>query len=324
MAARANYVKVGLFVILGLIALLGLAVGFGATRGHRDTVAFFTFFNESVQGLDVGAPVTFRGVRIGAVSGITIAPDHRMVEVRSDIDVGSMERLGFWEKGAFKAGRALVPPPPDLRAQLGSQGLTGVKYVLIDFFDPKTNPPPELSFPTPEHYLPAAKSLSKGLEDSVTKAMDRLTELGDMAVTVMGRVDRILADLEQGRVGEEAAQAVRHAEAALGELDRMVKGLNHAKVAESTGATVEALRIAIERFGKVLDRLDGDNGLVATTQRSVASFGEVGRNVTGTTRDLDQTLTEIREAATSIRLLADELEREPDALLKGRPGGATP
>ena len=68
----------------------------------------------------------------------------------------------------------------------------------------------------------------------------------------------------------------------------------------------------------MLDRVGGETGLVATAQRSVSSFGEVGRNVTGATRDLDQTLGEIREAAAAIRLLADELEREPDILLKGR------
>jgi hypothetical protein len=64
--------------------------------------------------------------------------------------------------------------------------------------------------------------------------------------------------------------------------------------------------------------------LLAATQRSVSSFGEAGRNVAGATRDLDETLSDIREAAAAFRELADELDRQPDALIKGRARRAGP
>jgi ABC-type transporter Mla subunit MlaD len=321
MASRANYVKIGLFVILGLLGALGVAVGLGARSGHRDTVAFFTYFNESVQGLDVGAPVTFRGVRTGTVGGITIAPDQRMVEVRTDVDVGAVERLGMWPKGAFKMGLALPPPPPDLRAQLGSQGLTGVRYISLDFFDPRTNPPPELPFPVPPHYIPAAKSLSKGLEDSVTKAMESITEAASVTVTVLERVDGMVADLERRHAGDEAGKAIAEAEVALREIDRTVKSLNRGKIAENVADTVDAVRFASVRVDKVLERLDGDTGLLAVAQRALAVLGDVGQNMTGGTQELYATLTEFREAAAAIRRLADQVDREPDVLVKGRAGG---
>jgi ABC-type transporter Mla subunit MlaD len=324
MAAPANYVKIGLFVLVGFVVALGVAVGLGASAGHKDTVAFFTYFNESVQGLDVGAPVTFRGVRIGAVSGITIAPDHRRVEVRSDIDLGAMERLGIWPKGAHKMGRELPAPPPDLRAQLGSQGLTGVKFITIDFFDPKTNPPPELPFPVPEHYVPAATSLFKGLEDSLAKAMDSITRLADVTVTLMTRVDGMVADLERRRAGDEAGKAILEAEAVLRNLDRTVKGLNRAKIGENASDTLNAIQSVADSAGKVLERLDGDKGLIASTQRAVGMVGDIGQNLRGGTQELDATLTEFREAAAAIRLLAEQLDRQPDALVKGRAGGSSP
>jgi phospholipid/cholesterol/gamma-HCH transport system substrate-binding protein len=323
MASRANYVKIGLFVILGLVGALGLAVALGARSGHRDTIAFYTYFNESVQGLDVGAPVTFRGVRTGSVSGITIAPDHRMVEVRTDIDAGAMERLGIWPKEAFRKGLPVPPPPPDLRAQLGSQGLTGVRFVAIDFFDPKTNPPPTLSFPVPAHYVPAATSLSKGLEDSVTKAMETITTLGDVTVSVVTRVDGMVADLQRRHAGDEAGKAIAEADTVLHEVDRTVKGLNRSHVAETVGDTLDTVRYASVRLGKLLEGLDGDSGLIAAAQRALVAIDGVGQNLTGGTQELYATLTEFREAAAAIRRLADELDREPDVLVKGRAGGGS-
>jgi hypothetical protein len=319
MASRANYVKIGLFVVLGLLSTFAIAGGLAASLLGRDKVAFFTYFNESVQGLDVGAPVTFRGVKIGKVADIKIAADRRTVEVRLDIDVGSVERLGIWPKGGNKSGNALAPPGADVRAQLGTQGLTGTnKFVSIDFFDPATHPPPELPFPVPDHYIPATKSFSKDLEDSVATALGRLTELAEVSLTAVGRVDRIAADLESAHLGEEAGQAVALAGAAMGELDGLIKEIHRAQIAKSAEATLESTRVVVGRLGKVIDRLDGDDGLVAATQRAVAALGDIGRNADGATRDLDETFAEIREAASAVRLLADELERQPDALLKGR------
>ena len=323
MATRANYVKVGLFVIVGLLGVLGLGVALGTTATRREVAPVFTYFNESVQGLEVGAPVDFRGVKIGSVGEITIAPDHRMVQVRMDADVASMERLGLWQKGAFKAKVPPPAPPPDVRTQLGSQGLTGNRYVAVDFFDPAENPPPRLSFAPPANYVPAAKSLSKGLEDSVTKAMDRLAELADVTLTVMGRVDHVIAELERGRAGQVAVVTLRHAQSAMGELDRTLQGLRRSNIPDKADATLAAVGAAVDRFGKLIGHLDAGDGLLATTQQSVAAFGGVGQNLDGATRDLSQTLAEIREAASAVRWLADELDRQPDVLVKGRSGGQT-
>ena len=294
----------------------------GATATHREVVSFFTYFNESVEGLDVGAPVSFRGVKVGSVGAITIALDRRMVEVRADIDADAVERLGILPKGKLKRGAPPVPPPPDLRTQLGSQGLTGNRYVAVDFFDPVTNPPPQLSFQPQERYVPAARSLSKGLEDSVTKAADRLAELADVTLTVMRRVDAIVADLERGHAGEVAVDILRRSASAVGELDRVLRGLNRAKLPENANATLDAVRMAIDKFDNVLESLEGSNGLVAVTRHSVAAFGNVGQNLDGATRDLNQMLGEIREAASAVRWLADELERQPDVLVKGRATGS--
>jgi paraquat-inducible protein B len=317
MSAPTNKTKLGLFVLLGLAAVVTIAIGIGLDRAHKKTVPYWTYFNESVQGLDVGAAVKFRGVTIGHVAEIGVAPDHRMVAVKCDLIVDDIERMGLVEDGVDpRHTRFLVPP--DLRTQLGSQGVTGVRFVAIDFFDPKTDPPPVLSFSPPANYIPAATSIMKTLEETVTKAMDRLPDLVDATVTVMARVDRLVAALEREGVSEKAAQAIVHTDAVLTTLDDTLKRIDRQNIPERAGRTLDELRGAITKMNTVLDRVDGDAGLVATAQRSIASFGEVGRNANGATRELDETLREVRAAADAIRQLADALERDPDMLLKGR------
>jgi ABC-type transporter Mla subunit MlaD len=317
MAAPSNHVKLGLFVVLAFAAAIATATFLGWRALHHETISYYTFFNESVQGLDVGSPVKFRGVTIGTVAAIEIAPDHRHVQVKNDIVIGDIERLGLAvENEHDKKTRFAVPP--EMRAQLGSQGLTGVKFVAIDFFDPKTNPPPDLPFPPPRNYIPAAASLMKNLEDSVLKAMDRLPELTDATVKVMGRIDRMVAVLEDQDAMGTTVKAMRHADEVLADLDKTIKSIDRQKLPEKAGSTIDDLKVAIGKMNKVLDRIDGETGLVASAQKSIVTFGDVGRNANGATRDLDDTLREVREAASAIRELANSLNRDPDMLLKGR------
>ena len=93
--SAANRWKLGVFVVLGMglgfITLLWLGT---AGFGERD-FRIVSYFNESVQGLDVGSSVKFRGVPIGRVAKIRIAPDGRHVEVMSDVKIDALARLGF-------------------------------------------------------------------------------------------------------------------------------------------------------------------------------------------------------------------------------------
>ena len=216
MAAPTNHYKLGLFVIVGFAAAIVAAVVLGVAGTRRTTVDYHSYFNESVQGLELGSPVKFRGVTIGNVSAIEIAPDHRMVDVVSRLDVTDIKRMGLTDQGKqvhHKEERFLIPA--DLRAQLGSQGITGVKFIAIDFFDVKGNPPPELPFTAPQNYIPAAPSMMKNLEDTITKAMDRLPEMVDAVVMIMGRVDRMLATLEKQDVAGQISVTLGHADETL-------------------------------------------------------------------------------------------------------------
>ncbi len=79
--------KLGLFVVLTSILGFVILVWLGTVGLSRNKTQVVSYFDESVQGLDVGSPVKFRGVRIGRVADIGIGPDRRHVEVTSDVDL---------------------------------------------------------------------------------------------------------------------------------------------------------------------------------------------------------------------------------------------
>lgn len=309
MSTPANHWKIGLFVLLGFVLSL-VTIGFLAAQSLRkQTVEYVTFFDESVQGLEVGSPVKYRGVTIGNVSRIDIAPDRRHVGVQSSMGVTEIAHLGLSEGTGRKVKIRL---PENVRAQLASQGITGVKFLSIDFFDVKDNPLPELPFAVPDNYLPAAVSTMKSLEDSVVRAVARIPEIADNLNRITTRIDLILAEVETQRIPEHIAVMLRQAGATLSSVNGAVKELE-------MGKTSGLARDTIGKLNAVLLRLDSTAGLLARAETSASSIGEAATSVKGMGLEAEQTLRDIQEVTTAIRHVAEALERDPDMLVKGRP-----
>jgi paraquat-inducible protein B len=224
-------------------------------------------------------------VTLGRVGKIGFAPDHRMVEVRMDFDVSTLRQMG-------------VPKevPPDLRVQLESQGILGTRFVAIEFFDPATHPPPVLSFAPPENYIPSTPSLQKSLEDSLSTSLDRLAQIMDALV-------------REG-VTHKVVQA-------LDDVDQLLGPWSREKLPARAASALDDARTALGKINKALDRVDGESGLISSAQGAVKTFGDAGKNADATARNLSATLNEMRAAAAAIRSLAEELERNPDMLIKG-------
>ena len=312
MATASTHFKIGLFVVLGLCAVLATAFVLGVRGVKSDTVAYHTLFDESVQGLEIGAPVKYRGVLVGNVSGIQIAPDRKLVDVTLAVNRADATRLALAEK------------KPELRAQLGTQGITGVKLVDIDFFDPKISPAPQLSFPTPENYIPARPSLLNAVLANLEIVGQRLPDLVDVTIEALRKAELILDDLHGSRVPELLARAINTVNDSAAQLGLLVRHVDRAQLPEKTAAAIDNLNSAANRVNGVLASIDGDGGLVQSTQRATDSIGDLGRNTAESTADLEHTLRDLDEAALAIRQLAESIDRDPDMLVKGRARAKNP
>lgn len=315
MAVATNRWKLGLFVIVGFAVAFAALVLFGARSFSKKTVEFVSFFDESVQGLEVGSPVKFRGVTVGRVSAIDIAENLRHVQVTSELSVEQVGRLNLGARGKGSGG---ILMHPDMRVQLAQAGITGVKFILIDFFDSKSNPVVPLPFKPPPNYIPTAASTMKNLEDSVVKTANRLPEIADDAALAMQQIRSVAEQLEQGRLPERAGETLAQANATLADLSRQLNAMNAGQLSADASKNLQEFNAILVRTNALLARLDGEHGLFHNAERSADAIGDVARGARSLGPELELTLREVRGAARSIKRLADALERDPDMLLKGK------
>jgi phospholipid/cholesterol/gamma-HCH transport system substrate-binding protein len=316
MATGTNHWKLGLFVIVGLaFSIVGLVV-LGARSWSQTEVPYVSYFDESVQGLEVGSPVKFRGVTVGHVASIEIAPDQRHIQVTSDIDVSQLGRLQ--PSGEARAGQPLLTAHPDLRAQLAQAGITGVKFVLLDYSEAGE---PQLPFAAPRNYIPTTPSLLQRLENTVSKSAGDVPELTGNAVRALTTLNAILGSIDQSRLPEHALASMDQADQVLHSLQRELEALDAGALSKDFQRSLLALNGSLARANQLMDRLDSEHGLIVTAQRSFGALGEVARGGQALGGDLESTLRDVRGAARSIQRFVDALERDPDMLLKGRSVG---
>ncbi len=292
-----NYWKLGAFVLGGIALAFATLVWLGAGDWNRKTRTIVTYFDESVQGLELGAALKFRGVPVGTVSAITIAPDLRHVKVTSQVYEDVLQKLGLAGKGPVL--REMEETGTPLRIQDASAGITGVKFLLVDYFDPRRFPVQQLPFDPGPDYMPSTPSTLKSIEEAVVdvgmklplltmQASETLVRLTDVVenfeatirplVAKGGAVSQVLAQYE--RTGAQFEQTARS-------LDDAVRD---AQLAETTGAVRDA----------------------------AAAFAGLTADGSALAEDARSSLAELQDALESVRTLADYLERDPASIVRGR------
>jgi phospholipid/cholesterol/gamma-HCH transport system substrate-binding protein len=263
-SSTTNRWKLGLFVVAGVAAGFATLLSLGRSRIHRRVRPLVTYVDESVQGLELGAPLKFRGVPVGAVKALHIAPDRRMVEIVMDVYVDVVERLGISSEEARE-----IRARKDIRLQIASSGITGVKYVVMDYFDPARFPPPKLPFDVPESYVPSTPSTMKSLEAGLTESLEKIPVALDHATALLTSLNKTVDDLDVKGLRDQIKTTLDRIDAILVEID--AKGLSRraSTLMEDLGAlsgslgphagdTLASLREAADSLRGLLRMLERD------------------------------------------------------------------
>lgn len=305
MSTPTNHWKLGLFVVVGSLLALGAVVVLGSLTLNEQSVTYTSYFDESVTGLDIGSTVKFRGVTIGTVSAIEVAPDRRHVEVKYELRVPVIERLGL---ASGKGGATKLQTPDGLRAQLGSAGLSGLKYILIDYFSERNQPRTALGFKLPKNHIPGQPSTMKNLEDSVVRAVEQFPVLAEEILRVLGRVNAILADIQDQKVPERAIGTLNNVDDTLKLLQKKMGGV------DTDGLSTNAKKL----LANLDETATQTQAALLSVQRASDSVGDIASSSRNLGPDLSQTLREVSEAATTLQELLHTLELDSDMLVKGR------
>ncbi len=316
MSAPTNHWKLGLFVIVGVLFGLAVVIVLGERTLRKETVGYTSYFDEAVTGLDVGSPVTFRGVKIGNVSLIDVAADRRHVEIKYDLGVSVLNRMRLAKP---EGKNTKLPVTYDLRVQLSSTGLTGTKYLSIDFFDAaNTPPPPDLPFPTPENYIPATPSTMKNLEDAVVRAVDQLPVIAQSVNELVTQLNLVMADVGTKNLPDKAAATLLNANLLIGQFRSKLDKMQVEKLASDARAAIGNMSATLVKLQALLERAGGPKGLLVSAQRATDALGDAVGGARTVGPELGETLRDVREAASTVRELLEALERDSDMLIKGR------
>ncbi len=302
MATEAHKFHVGVFVIVAIVIAVGAAIWLGASRFFEETKTFVTYFSESVQGLDPGAAVKYRGVPAGRVEQIDIAPDRYLIEVVMAIDTNIAKALEGDET---------------LRAQLELSGITGLRYVEIDHRSGEAlNQAPPLSFKPPHEMIPSARSSFKAVQTALGDVYDRIMQLDLAGISADARAtlqsaNHLLSDERIGTVLNNFATASESTQRAAKNIESMTAGVKIAPAVENaTKATQDAKTlfadlksgVQAQELGQTLDQL---NRLAMSAQQFVIG--------------LQTTMERLNRAVGNLQGLSEEVRHQPSLLLFGEP-----
>ena len=346
MSAQANFFKIGLFVIGATIALVALLVMLGAGKLFQSKVVMETYFNESVQGLDLGSKVKYRGVIVGEVKSIGFTyTRYQLDKPMSDrlryvmVEATVLPRLIGGRAGAGDLSRPDVLKDEiekGLRVRLAPQGITGTSYLEIDYVDPKNNPILPISWEPDNVYIPSATSTVTQFVAAASEIVDRLRKL-DLDGT-LANLNRLLVNANNRVVAVDAAKISDQAKQVLAKIDTKLDQLPVDKLGKEGTALLVELRASNQKLGAILSdpawktlpgnadaalagarKLVEDPDLPSAIAHLQRTLARLDRIVGGGEADLTATLGNLRQITDNLRDLTETAKRYPSGVLLGEP-----
>jgi paraquat-inducible protein B len=333
MAKQANKMMIGGFVVIAVLLLAVSVVLFGSGKFFKQTYKCVLYFDSSLKGLNVGAPVLFDGVQIGSVTSIVLRADHEQLKfsipVYIEIDPDNFQLVDTQEKRKDISESLPQLVDKGLRGVLVMQSIiTGQLMIELGFYRDSPVNPKKTGSQIPE--IPTIPSTTQRLFhflrnidlDSLVKHMEHTlsgvdtfvnnpelaegihdlrlaaAKVKDVTSKIDGYVDPIVDDLEG---------TLTDSRKLINNLDRQLEPLSG------------DLRKAIKDFDRLVLNTNANlKSLTKSIEKSLTGFREVVSEDAPLIIKMEETLQNISDMVSSLRQLAEYLERHPESLLKGK------
>jgi ABC-type transporter Mla subunit MlaD len=311
MSARANYFKIGIFVLAGFFILAGTLIFLGAGNMFRPRLYFETYVDGTVQGVDQGSPVKFRGVQIGRISKVDFcfnvygAPpgEERKDYVYLEMEVDKQVFRGMFTEDIGPLVEQAVQQ--GLRVKLQPQGVTGLNFAELNYVDDPRQFPPLTIWWTPKNfYIPSAPGTLTSMVESLNKLMDTFggLELGPTLKEVDRALKTFNTTLEQFSGNMEKAD--------LAKVSADLQGVLADLKTKVDKLPVEQLSADGQKMMQSLTTVAGEmQALVDALQTSPLLNADAVGNIIG----------DFQATAENFRVLSENLREYPSQLLFGEP-----
>ncbi len=319
MSGKPSKTLVGAFVLGAVILFIIGVMTFSVGKYFFKQPSFIMFFDGSVKGLNVGAPVMFKGVKVGTVSDINLRfnPETKSVQIAvlTGLDPNSITNShGKIDAQAFL--NTLIRQ--GLKAQLQYQNLlTGQLLVGLDFHPEK----PAMLTRSDSKY-PEIPTIPSSIEE-FTRTLEKLP-LGVMVNKLTSAID----GMEKAATSPELMNSIHTMNLALEDMRRLIENINNnvGPIASDIKGTLADSRKMVQNFDKHSTSLQA--GIEQTAEAARAAMVQAAKTFKAVENassgdspaleQLSQTLEKISEASDSLRTLSDYLNRHPEALLHGK------
>jgi phospholipid/cholesterol/gamma-HCH transport system substrate-binding protein len=314
-ARKVSPFKIGLFALICLALIVGAIIWLKAAFWFQNTKIYATYFNVSVKGLQKDAVVNYRGVPVGRVASLGIAPDGRLIEVlinlRSDFRVGG-----------------------NIAARLRDQGLTGLRYLELDSAPEEIDRiTPKITFPTKYPIIKSYPSEFELLEiylnnlyekfssldlEGLTTSWQRTSALFNNVLTQLGGESR------EGDLKDTIASLKKASQNASVLMERVSRAASRERVdkgMQDLTATLASARKASDRLAQQLDslppgtlkRLSDQFG--ETLESGGHAFSNLGTKINESGGLLERDLQQLSTLISQLNSLVQSIKEQPNRLI---------
>ena len=271
MSNKGNKYKVGLLTIISVILLLVVLVSLGILSTFKTHYKFITIVHSSVQGLEKGAKVKYKGVMIGKVTDIKINADGGDIIIYMEMDPKAIEsqiskaakekKFGDDKQELFKKFLT-AKVEKGLRCQLRYGGITGDLYIEIGIYDPEKYPLKDYKFPNENYaYLPSVPPvLIENIMGTFQEALEKIASID---------VNKIVADIDR---------TINNANNTLNEIDKGIKDAKIAKLSDSMKDFLDTSRQTMKEVSELRKSVDvslqNANDLMGSAKNLIEYFEE--------------------------------------------------
>ena len=325
MASKTTKFSVGIFVIVGLFLGVAFILYFGFSDLLKEGTLYAAYFDESVQGLDKDSAVKYRGVTVGRVESINVAPDDTLIEVILNTE----ENIKLEE---------------NIVAQLKPVGITGIMFVELDRIqDDEQMISPTLSFKPRYPVLKTKPSELKKTFDTLENILNQINSLdikgiSDRSILTLDNLNKTISDLQMDEISSNI-------QATFNRFHQIIDPAQWEalmKTTQSAGKSLDALILNMNRTVMTADgaigRVDGiirqnEADLTRAIQNFTASMekanlfmsqgtnmmNQTGQTVEGIQRQIMTTLQNLEQASRNLNRTMEQLADQPSALIFSNP-----